>query len=184
MRYENAVRPRVLDRDTIRFADLLRDRLTEAHPSTFLIRRAALSEGSAGLVDEEIPGGYGEDYDLLLRLARLGPIAVVEEPLVEVLWHRGSFFTRRFETIVSALDYLLSKYPEFADDRRGHARITGQQAFALAACGRHAESFATALSTLRRQPTERRALVSMLVNARIVGPERILSLAHRAGRGI
>ena len=183
IRFEESVTPRPIDRDSISFDDLIRDRLTEAHPSTFLIRHEVFEDESE-LVDEEIPGGYGEDYDLLLRLARRAPIAVVPEPLVEVLWHQGSFFTRRFETIVTALDYLLDKHPEFADDRRGHARITGQQAFALAAIGRRSDSVSTALATLRRQPSEKRALLSLLVNMRVVGPETVLRLAHRTGRGI
>ena len=46
---------RLPDRDRVTLADLLRDRLTELHPSTFLVRRAALLDG-IGLVDEADPG--------------------------------------------------------------------------------------------------------------------------------
>ncbi len=138
-------------RDRLTHADLIRNRLTEAHPSTFLARRDFVLE-QAGLVDETIPGGYGEDYDWLLRVARHGDVAVVREPLVEILWHPGSFFTRRWDTIVDALDYLLAQHPEFADDRRGLARIEGQQAFALAALGRRREALAQAARHAAAQP--------------------------------
>ncbi len=47
---------------------LVRERVTALHPSTFVMRRAALAE--MGLVDEQIPGSYGEDYDWLLRAAQ------------------------------------------------------------------------------------------------------------------
>ena len=62
---------------------LLDDRIMALHPSGFLLRRADLL-GSIGLVDEELAGGYGEDYDLLLRAAAHGPVVAVPEPLVQV----------------------------------------------------------------------------------------------------
>lgn len=181
--YGEAVKERGLDRDRLSHAELVRDRLTEAHPSTFLAHRDFVLE-RAGLVDEEIPGGYGEDYDWLLRVARHGDVAVVREPLVDILWHPGSFFTRRWDTIVTALDYLLARHPEFAQDRRGLARIEGQQAFALAALGRRREAWRTLGRTLRNNPTEKRALVTVPVLLRVVSAERVLHLANRVGRGI
>ena len=88
---------------------------------------------SIGLVDEQIPGSYGEDYDWLLRAARRRPIVAVEQPLVEVYWHWQSFFAERWEAIADALAYLLGKHPELRADRQGLARIQGQIAFAQAA---------------------------------------------------
>ena len=49
---------------------LLADRIMELHPSAMLYRRASLQQ--VGGWDETLPGGYAEDYDLLLRLARQG----------------------------------------------------------------------------------------------------------------
>ena len=181
--YGDAVRDRVLAEPRLTHADLIRNRLTEAHPSTFLARRDFVLE-HAGLVDETIPGGYGEDYDWLLRVARHGDVAVVREPLVEILWHPGSFFTRRWDTIVDALDYLLAHHPEFADDRRGLARIEGQQAFALAALGRRREGWRKLRDTLRHNPLERRALVTVPVLLGVVSAGRLLHTANRFGRGI
>ncbi len=183
IRYGEERRVRVLDRERLTHAQLIRDRLTEAHPSTFLARRAFVLD-QAGLVDEEIPGGYGEDYDWLLRVSRHGDVAVVPEPLVEILWHPGSFFTRRWETIVDALDYLVAQHPEFAADRRGLARIRGQQAFALAALGRRREAWRALGATVRRNPLERRVAVTLPVLLRVVSAERLLHLANRVGRGI
>jgi len=92
--------------------DFLRDRVMEIHPSTFLADRAALF-GPIGLIDEEIPGSYGEDHEWLLRAARVAPVLAVPRPLVLVHWHASSFFAERWQMIVSALSYLLEKYPEF-----------------------------------------------------------------------
>jgi len=181
--YGDTVRDRVLAEPRLTHADLIRNRLTEAHPSTFLARRDFVLE-QAGLVDETIPGGYGEDYDWLLRVARHGDVAVVREPLVEILWHPGSFFTRRWDTIVDALDYLLAQHPEFAGDRRGLARIEGQQAFALAALGRRREGWRKLRDTLRHNPLERRALVTVPVLLGVVSAGRLLHTANRFGRGI
>src|ERR687896_474684 len=48
------------------------------------------------LVDEEIPGGYGEDYEWLLRSSRRAPIIAVKDPLVRAHWHPKSFFSDRW----------------------------------------------------------------------------------------
>ena len=73
------------------FADFLRSRITEIHPSAMLYSREDLLGGDGepariGLVDEELPAAYGEDYDLLLRATRTGDILSVPEPLILVLW--------------------------------------------------------------------------------------------------
>ena len=57
----------------VTFDDLLRSRVQDVHPSSIVVKRAAMLDG-IGLVDEEIPGSYGEDWDWLLRAARRGPI--------------------------------------------------------------------------------------------------------------
>src|SRR3712207_7703437 len=53
-------------------------------PYTTLFRSRADLLGGIGLVDEELPAAYGEDYDLLLRAARKGYVLSVTEPLVVV----------------------------------------------------------------------------------------------------
>ena len=76
--YDGESHPRVLDQRHITLTDLVRDRLTELHPSTFVMRRKAVVEGF-GLVEEEIPGSFGEDYEFLLRAARRHPIVNVPD---------------------------------------------------------------------------------------------------------
>jgi glycosyltransferase involved in cell wall biosynthesis len=161
---------------------LVRERVTALHPSTFVMRRAALAE--MGLVDEEIPGSYGEDYDWLLRAARRMPIVSVQQPLVEVYWHERSFFAERWEAIADALSYLLGKHPELQADPHGMARIEGQIAFAQAALARRPAACRASWRALRGNPRERRAYLALAVASGIVPATAIVRLANRHGRGI
>ncbi len=183
IRYGAELRFRTFAADRLQFVDLIRDRVTAAHPSTYLAERAYVLEQS-GLVDEEIPGGYGEDYDWLLRVARGSDIAVCKDALVEVLWHPGSFYTRRWATMVEALDYVVKKHPELAQDRRGLARIRGQQAFALAALGQRRSAWRKCFETARNNVVEKRLLATAAVLLGVVSADRILHMANRLGRGI
>jgi glycosyltransferase involved in cell wall biosynthesis len=162
---------------------LTRDRVAAAHPSTVLVDRRALLD-RVGLVDEEIPGAYGEDYDWLLRMVKAGEVVAVEQPLVEVLWHPGSYFAGRWQTIIDALDYLVDKHPEFRSSARGLARIQGQKAFAYAALGQSRAACRCAGRTLRLNWRERRAYLALLVAGRVLTPRLVLHLAHQRGRGI
>lgn len=161
---------------------LARSRLTGLHPSTFVFRRSAL-EG-LGLVDEQIPGSYGEDYDWLLRAAGRMPILSVQQPLVNVYWHEQSFFSERWETIVAALCYLLDKHPELKASSSGLARIQGQIAFAQAALMRRGEACRTSLRALCNNPLERRAYLALAVASGTVPAASIVRMANRRGRGI
>lgn len=174
---------RTLRRTSIGIDDLLRSRLTELHPSTFLLVRSALVE-RIGLVDEEIPGSYAEDYELLLRAARVHPVVHVPDVLVDVLWHPKSFFTGRWEMIASALTWLLKRYPEFATQPHGLARVSGQIAFAHAASGRRRDAMRWTWRTIRRNPREGRAYLAVLVAVGVVGPNRIVAALNKRGRGI
>jgi len=167
---------------SVRLGQLVRRRVMEAHPSTVLVRRSALTE-RIGLVDEDIPGSYGEDYDWILRAAEAGNLAVVEAPLVKVRWGQ-SLFSQKWQTIHDALGYLVDKHPAFRQDPRALARITGQQAFALAALGRRRDAARAAARTLRSSPRERRAYLALAVASGVVSAPRVLDLAHRRGRGI
>lgn len=161
---------------------LVRDRTTEAHPSTFLFRRSVFDV--VGPVDENIPGGYSEDYDLLLRVAKAGPIECLRAPYVSIRWGRTSYFATRWQMIVDAQRYLMTKHPEFRRDRRAEARIRGQVAFALAALGKRREAWREIATVLRRWPLEKRWPVAGAVAIGLVSADRALELAHRAGRGI
>jgi glycosyltransferase involved in cell wall biosynthesis len=183
IRYDGRDTDRSLPLERVPLAALLRDRLTELHPSTFLIRRAALLDG-IGLVDEEIPGSYAEDYEFLLRAARRAPLANVPAPHTLVRWHRRSYFAQRWEMISDALQWLLDRYPEFATEPRGAARVTGQIAFARAATGDRRGAVRWAWRTLAHNPREPRAYLALAVASRVVRPDRVLRALHRRGRGI
>jgi hypothetical protein len=182
IRYGQRVRRRTFAAPLLRHADLVRDRVSAAHPSTFLVERSVAE--AAGPVDEAIPGGYGEDYDWLLRIARHTDVACVSEPMVDVLWHPDSFFSKRWDTISEALSYLLDKHPEISNHPHGAARIHGQQAFALAARGQRPEAWSLWWTTVRDNPVERRAAATLLVLTGLMSADRVVELANRAGRGI
>lgn len=181
IQYGDQLTVRVPSPEDLTLARLVRHRVMEAHPSTVLVRRSAL-QGPIGLVDEEIPGSYGEDFDWIIRAARHGPIAVVPEPLVRVLWGQ-SLFARNWQTIVDAIDYGLRKTPEFRRDPAALGRLYGRRAFALAALG-HPGALAAVIRTLRVAPREKRAYLAAAVALHLVSADRLLDLAHRRGHGI
>ncbi|MDN4161712.1 glycosyltransferase family A protein [Nocardioides abyssi] len=160
---------------------LARHRVMAAHPSTVMVRRTAL-EGPIGLVDEELPGSYAEDYDWILRAAAVGDVAVVEMGLVLVRWG-ASQFARQWSVIVAAIDHLLSKHAAFGEDPRALGRLQGQRAFALAA-SRDPGALAAAAHAVRTWPWERRSYLAGAVALHLLSADRVLDLANRRGRGI
>ncbi len=179
--YEGSDIPRIPDPSKLTFEGFIHDRMTDVHPSATLFAKSAW--GEIGEVDESIPGGYAEDYDWLLRAARVAPIAVATRPLVRVHWHGSSFFFERWKMIDEALDYLVDKYPEFHDDRAGLARIRGQQAVAQAAMGDRKRAIRTGFETFKLSPTERRVPVALAVAAGVPAGS-VLKVLHRFGKGI
>jgi len=137
-----------------------------------------------GLVDEEIPGSYGEDYEWILRAVDVTEIAVVTRPLVLVRWHRGSFFADRWRTIDAAIDYMLEREPAFYDHPDGLAYMYGRQAFALAAAGDGADARRKAVKTIRTNWKERRAYLALAVSFHLVSADRLMGWAHSRGKGI
>lgn len=165
------------------FDALLRSRVFELHPSTIMARRDRVID-DIGLVDEELPGSYAEDYDWVLRAARHAPILLVDTPLVRITWQTGSLFANRWNTISDALVYLLDKHPEFAVSHVGSARIEAQIAFANAALGRRRASARWAFRALRHDPLQPRAYLALAVDSRLVRLQRVLRAVHRRGIGI
>lgn len=167
------------------FHDFLISRIIEINPCTTLFKRDdLLPEGSIGLVDEDLPAAYGEDYDLLLRATRLGDIHSIQQPGALILWDRPSFFAGRWQSMVDGLTYILQKYPEFERQPKGLARIAGQVAFAHAALDNKqlAKQFAT--SAIRRDPTQLRAWAALIVATGLIKPQLLLDLVNKTGRGL
>ena len=180
--YDGESRVRSLAQDTVTFEDLLRDRHTEVHPSTFVVRRE-LVLGRVGLVDEAVPGGFGEDYDFILRAAKVHPLLNTPEPLAVVRWGAQSFFFRRWQTMAEGLTWLLERHPEFATSPRGSARIRGQIAFAHAAMGHRREAWRWGLSASRSSIREPRASLALAVSLGL-SPDFVMTQLHHRGRGI
>jgi glycosyltransferase involved in cell wall biosynthesis len=174
--------PRPGPRRVLGLDDFLRDRIMEIASGSFLIRRQTLVE-EIGLLDEQLPGSYGEDYDLLLRAARVLPVINVAEPLLRVSFHPGSFYVARWRTIIDALTYLLAKHPEFDAVPEGRARIRGQIAYAHAALGERARARRIARDVLHDNIREKRAYVALLAASGFPAP-LVSALARRFGRGI
>lgn len=180
--YADHAVPRVPRPEDMTLTRLVRNRVMEAHPSTVLVRRDALL-GPVGLVDEDLPGSYGEDFDWIIRSAQAGDFAVVAEPLVKVRWGQ-SMFSQRWQTIVDSIDYSLAKHSVFHEDPLALGRLYGRKAFALAALGQTRPALRQAYRTVRTNPRERRAYLAGAVALRLVSAERLMRIAHSRGHGI
>jgi glycosyltransferase involved in cell wall biosynthesis len=183
VRYQDRTITRLAPTILVTHRQLLRSRLTELHPSTVLARRDRLL-AQIGLVDEDIPGSYAEDYEWLLRASRLGPLLAVAEPLAIIHWHQSSFFADRWRTIIAALTYLVDKHRDLQQEPSGLARIYGQIAFAHAALGERKPARRWARRTLSLNRRERRAYLALAISLGLVSAKTVVRMAHGAGKGI
>ena len=165
------------------FDHLLRKRRVEANMVTAVVHADVFWDG-IGPLDEQVPGGYAEDYEWVLRAARRRPLAVAPEPLVMVRWTGASHFRDRWLTIDRALAYLEERVPEFRGDARGWARLEGQRAFAQAAAGRRRGALSTVWSSLRAHPVEPRAWLALGVATGLVPADAVVAGLAQRGRGI
>jgi glycosyltransferase involved in cell wall biosynthesis len=174
---------RLVPSNVVTHDDLIRSRLAGLHSSSFVFRRSALID-EIGLIDEELPRGYGEDYDVLLRTASLAPIELVNEPLVSVRWSGQSYFFGRWAEYAEALTYLLDKHEGIAREPNALARIKSQIAFALAASGDGKRSRQIAREVLRHDPRQLRAWLALAISWRLIDADSIGRAANRLGKGI
>ena len=179
--YRNKALVRIPKNDEVTLEHLLRSRFPELGPSTIVVRRDDFF-GRIGPYDESVPGSYAEDYDWLLRAARVGPIAIVREPLARIYWHEGSLFGGRWNTVVDALQYIVDKHASLRGDRRGLGRIYGQIAFAYGAARRRREAGKWAWRTLAVDWRQPRAYLALLICVGL-SPQLLLHTLHRFGRG-
>lgn len=174
---------RLVPSELVTHRDLLHNRLAGLHSSSFLFRRAALL-GDLGLVDEELPRSYGEDYDLLLRTAAIAPIVVVNRALVTVTWQGQSFFFGQWAIYAQALQYLLAKHPEFRTSNRAVGRIESQVAFALAASGQRSEGARWARKSLRHDARQVKSYLALAIALRLLTAAQVTRAVQRFGKGI
>ena len=181
--FNGTASPRLAGAARVSYADLLRSRMVMVHSSTYLIRRAAML-GGIGLVDEQIPGGQNEDWDLALRAARRHPIVLADEPLVRVGWGSSSYFATQWESKAAALKWMLERYPDLRRSRIGSARVYGQLAFAYACLGQRREAGQWAVRALRQNWHERRVPFALAVASGAVSGSTVLRVLHQRGHGI
>jgi glycosyltransferase involved in cell wall biosynthesis len=181
--YEGRSTVRLVGGSRVTYSDLLRSRMVMVHSSTYLASRAALLD-RIGLLDEEIPGGQNEDWDLALRAARRLPIVYVDAPLVTVTWAASSYFATQWESKAEGLQWMLARHPEIARSRVGAARVYSQIAFAYACLGRRREAIRWLRQTARTNPGERRAPFVLAVLTGLVSGDAVLRLLNHRGHGI
>ncbi|MBG6238880.1 glycosyltransferase involved in cell wall biosynthesis [Mycetocola sp. CAN_C7] len=174
---------RLMSSDVISHAELIQNGLAGLHSSSLLFRRQRLL-GDLGLVDEQLPRSYGEDYDLLLRASALHPVAVVNRPLVSVTWKGQSFFFGQWAVYAEALQYLLTKHPDFASNRKAIGRIQSQVAFALAASDQKTDARAWAVKALRNNPRQVKAALALAITTGLVTAPQVIRVVRRFGKGI
>ncbi|MFV0252964.1 MAG: glycosyltransferase family 2 protein [Beutenbergiaceae bacterium] len=176
-------RVRCSESDQLDHRDFLRNRHPAVHSSSLLIRREDLL-GRLGMIDEELPRSYGEDYDLLLRASQIGTVHVVNEPLIVALWSGQSYYFGQWAAYAQALQYLLRKHPDFGTIPKALARIEAQIAFALAASDHPRLARKWAGRALRRDPRQVKAVLAILISWKLTTPQRVTALVRRFGRGI
>ncbi|MGL4173921.1 MAG: glycosyltransferase family 2 protein [Actinomycetota bacterium] len=168
--------------DRVTYRMLLRNRIKELHSSTLLIRTSALAK--IGPYDESLPHGYGEDYDYVLRAARTGAIGVVRIPLADIRQNGQSYYQGRAERTAHALETFLTKHPDIAQDRRGHARILGQIAFNRSCMGDRRVAWQLTRQAFTRWPLSPHPYVAFFHLTTRITPARVARLARLMGRGM
>ena len=181
--FEGRTTDRLAGTAEITHEDLIRSRMVMVHSSTYLARRTALIDG-IGLVNENLPGGQNEDWDLALRAAARRPIVNVDQPLVEVAWGSGSHYETQWQTKAQSLLWMLEHHGDLVQSQAGAARVYAQLAFAYAAMGRRSESCRWMGKALRHNWLEPRVPFAAAVAAGLVSGERVLRTLHARGRGI
>jgi len=165
---------------------LLRSRVKELHSSTMLIRREAFEQ--VGTYDEGVPYGHGEDWDWLLRAARVGRIGTVTEPLAvirkDVITSRERWHSGGAQNIVAGLTYMLAKHPDLASTRKGYARILGKIAYAQSQQGNRGEALRYEVRSLTRWPITPDAYLAIAHTVTGIHPRHFLRAARRFGRGV
>src|SRR5690625_714909 len=161
--YEGRETPRLAHADRVTHDMLVRSRMSMLHSSTLLFRRSALL-GELGLISEDIPGSQNEDWDILLRSARIHPIVHLDEPLVQVVWGRASYFSRRWDTKIASSIWMLRNHSSIRRDRRAASRLMGQIAFAHASSGTRRAAWRWAVRAWRNDPLQWRAPLSLGVS--------------------
>jgi glycosyltransferase involved in cell wall biosynthesis len=161
---------------------LLRNRVKELHSSTLAMRRDVFAK--AGLYDEKTPNGYAEDYDWILRVARVGRIGAVRAPLADIRKDSGSWWPGDAAVTAAGLEYLLARHPEIAASPRGHARLLGQIAFSRSLLGQRGRALRYAAASVARWPASPHGYLALAHIVTGVDRKHVLRAARLVGRGL
>jgi hypothetical protein len=175
-------RTRIPKQEVLAMEDVLASSRNEIHSSTYLVRREFMMR-EIGLIDEEIPHSYGEDYDWLLRAAQVTPLVAVLHPLVRVRW-QYSYFAESWEKTIEGLTYQLQRRPELRERPHNLARIHGRLAFANAAIGNRREARVWARRSVVLNWRQPRGYLALLVSYHLLPARTALRVAYAFGRGI
>ncbi|MGL3149304.1 glycosyltransferase family 2 protein [Microbacterium sp. A82] len=174
---------RLVEKDDLTHEDFLRDRHPGIPSGGLLFRRDVLL-GPVGLIDEDLPRAYGEDYDLLLRASDHGTVTVVNEPLVRVRWQGQSYYFGQWAVYAEALQYLLRKHPDIATIPAALGRIEAQIAFALVANNQRKEGRRWGWRALRHNPKQIKAALAIAISWRLVSADAVIRFVRSRGKGI
>ncbi|MGV2984790.1 glycosyltransferase family 2 protein [Microbacterium sp. AGC85] len=174
---------RLVEKEDLSHEDFLRSRHPGIPSGALLFRRDVLL-GPVGLIDEDLPRAYGEDYDLLLRASDHGTVTVVNEPLVKVRWQGQSYYFGQWAVYAEALQYLLRKHPDIATIPSALGRIEAQIAFALVANGQRKEGRQWAWRALRHNPKQVKAALAIAISWRLVSADAVIRFVRSRGKGI
>ncbi|KAA1379733.1 glycosyltransferase family 2 protein [Aeromicrobium fastidiosum] len=173
---------RLVPHAVVTHGDLVHDRIAGLHSSSFVFRREVLDE--VGMIDEQLPGAHGEDYDVLLATSRHSVIRLVNTPLVSVRWSGESYFYGHWGPYAAGHIYLLDKHPELQADDYARSRISSQIGFALAADGSGRQARTWLRRSLRLQPLNVRAWLGLLISYRLLSARLVARVANLVGKGI
>jgi hypothetical protein len=162
--------------ERISYQLLLRNRVKELHSSTLVMRRDAFAR--AGRYDENLPYGYAEDYDWVLRMAKVGEVGLITQPLADIRRNGTSWYQGGSEKVSAGLEYLLAKHPDFARSRRGHARLLGQIAFARSALGDRGLALRLTLKSIARWPASPYPYIALAHIVTGTEPRHLLRVAR------
>lgn len=139
-----------------------------AGTSTVVAKREALRNANG--FAEDLPSA--EDWDLWLRLALAGTVAVSTRVTTNYLVRPGSETANRAARI-EAMETILERYgadgASRAARREAKARLATVRAEAASIAGRHGDALACRLHALLRQPSRRNAHEALAAAARLGG---------------
>jgi glycosyltransferase involved in cell wall biosynthesis len=168
--------------ERISYQLLLRNRVKELHSSTLVMRRDAFAK--AGLYDEAAPNGYAEDYDWVLRAARVGRIGTVVSPLADIRKDAQSWYPGHAAITIAGLEYFMAKHRDLATSRRGRARVLGQIGFARSLLGERRQALRCALAAITLWPASPHGYLALAHTMTRLDRQHVLRLARLFRRGL